>query len=946
MSKVIKIGDSVVGSKMFGGYVYSLSCDVGGAESPSSLTLRIVNQQANYSPPGISASSGAEESINIGGGVSFKGKPVSYTKNISPELSTLDVKYIDGSFVLDQWYVGLHKRHGYNRLRTGFNKYSAPSKAGANSPFLIIVGREYHPCDTNFDSSIDSSEDQIKIDWCDPCPFAPPDKYGLSCVQDAKLDMEILEVKYTFNELLDKLPIGVKKKPASADFVKNPKEYVGSLRSVLQSWCSDFGFTFYWDFQSNQLAFIDLKSGVKLKLEKKYENLSDYSETVSCEETSSRGVISYYERQGVEQSYSCEDDRIITLHPLYSTDLFEGDVKKGAGLSLSSNGGGDDSSDEKKEYLESKEISIALSYYSSVLREVFWFYNHYKIIDMETAVSKKIDINAPPKEPEFKTLLEGGGKKEDEEDKKVLKELGNMRIIDVIGPQGGGEGVTTNGWNTLLAQMGDERSTVIKEETKRNGGISPYYFIVVENSLETISSQFDQESNIASNFLGRFWYRTYSPVIPAGDDNSPDVSIEAPDASAEFLSAGSGVPGHPLAGFGHEKNSYIDKMLQEVVDEEKTEEASFTAVEGESEVVKEYLVKKNLVIAERDAKWYPHSSDIKYYSGPVDYLSNNFGLWLVGPEGRPDALVRLYKEAKDNKNIRIYCVREGRDKKEFPISKSDISNFYETKQMKKVKKTLLKEARESKKPYERNLILGAYGLTSDQCRWVTFDGFGFMMPVGGCFFKDKEKVGQSLAEKQREETEKFRKMMASPRKSLLDGGKSSLGSSSSGPGQFYKVRIKQTYNIPVRLPKFQLPYIGALPATAMKHDFYFNELSQVEKELKGGACVANLDSIAKAHAAAYGYLKYSNVENKVTANFTLYGIMPEKITIEEGLDSVNINIGDDGPKTSYTLSSKYREIPESNAQNKIIESLTYRLGHRSIGGNLNSQYRPGSLPTN
>lgn len=953
--KVIKIGDSVVGSRMFGGYVYNLSCEIGGSQSPSSVTLRIVNDGGEYSLPRITPSADTNESINIGNGMFFKGKLVSYNKNISPELSTLEVKYIDGSFVLDQWYVGLHKRHGYNRVRTGFNRYSAPSKAGAMSPYLIIVGKEYHPCDTNFDSSVNGSENQIKIDWCDPCPFAPPDKYGLSCVQDAELDMEILEVKYTFNELLDKLPVKIKKRP-SGEFTKNPKEYVGSLRSVIQSWCSDFGFSFYWDFQTNELVFIDLKSGIKLNLEKNYKDLSEYSETVSCEETSSRGVISYYERQGMRQSYSCEDDRVITLHPFYITDLFSSDVKDGSGL-LPGGTKSKSASQRKKQYLESKEIASALSYYSSSLRDIYWFYNHYKITSVEQAIQKRTEINAKPKvsnsEKGTSGSLEPAGDltpdaKDDDEEENLLKELGNMRILGVIAPTGSAEGID-EGWSTLVNQLGDERAAIIKEETKKNGGTSPYYFIVVENNLETLSSQFDQEANIASNFMGRFWYRVYSPVIPAGEDNAPNISIDAPDASAEFLVSGAGIPGHPLAGFGHDKGSYIDKLLAEVADEEKTQDASFTAVEGDTQIQKQYKVKKNLVVAERDSKWYPHSSNVDYYSGPVDYLVNNFGLWLVGNEGRPDALMRLSKfkdAAKENKNIRIYCVREGRSKKEFPITKTNINNFYETKQMKKIRKTLLKDSRNSDKPYEKNLILGAHGLTSDDCRWVTFDGFGFMMPVGGCFFKDEQKVKKSLTDKMNEETEKFRNMMASPRKSLLEGGTGSLGTSSSSKGEFYKVRVRQTYDVPVYLPKLQLPFVGALPAVTMKHDFYFNELSQIEKELKAGACTPNISQVQAAHNLAYNYLSYSNSENTVSANFTLYGIMPKKISIEEGLDSVNITIDDNGAKTSYTLSSKYREIPDANIQNKIIESLSYRLSHRAIGGNLNSQYRPPSLPSN
>ena len=955
MSKIIEIEkDSVLGRKMFGGYVYNLSCSVGGPESPSSLTIRIVSEDGNYSDPKISASSGGSESIKISSNLTFKGKLVSYTKNITPELSTLELKYIDNSFELDRWYVGLHNRHGINRKREDYDLYGSPSKAGQISKYLIIVGKEYHPCDTDFDSTVNGKEDQIKIDWCDPCPFAPPDKYGLSCSQDPNLDMQVYEVKYTFNELLDKISttgvIKIKNRPDEEDFKKNPKEYAGSLRIVLQSWCSDFGFTFYWDFETNELIFLDLKSPIDLNLEEKYKDLSDYSETVSCEETNSRGVISYYEREGSKESYTCEDDRILTLYPLYASDIIS-DAKDSAGL-IAVIKNAQDTVDE--EYLESHEMSVALSYYSSALREIFWFYNHYKILDMEAAVESILPIpveGALDEEEEKPYSIWTGGsldstitkKKED----KILKELGNMKILDVIGPAGSPDGVNTDGWSTILSQMGDERSKIIKEEGKKQGEASKYYFLVVENSLDDLTSKFDQDANIANNFMGKFWYRVYSPIIAGGDDNSPDISIQAPDASAEFLEAGSGVVGHPLAGFGHKPGSYLNQLLDEVKNDESKETSKFTVEEESGEVQKEYKIKKNLIVAERDAKWFPHSGDTEYYQDSVDYLTNNFGMWLVGQDGRPDALMRLSKfkdVAKNNKNIRIYCVREARDGKEFPVTKKEISNFYETKQMKKVTRTLLGKSRESDKPYEKRLITGASGLTGDKCRWVTFDGFNFMMPVGGSFFKEKEAVKKSLKDKMEEETKKFRELMAAPKKNLLDANPAD--NPDGDAKEFYKVRIKQSYNISVRIPKYQVAFVGDIPEVTMKHDFYFNELSQVEKELKKGACAADLKKIQEAHDKAYSYLKYSNSENKKTANFTLYGVFPKKYSIGEGLDSVSITIGDDGPKTTYTLSSKYKQIPESNFLNKIIEALTYRLAHKSIGGNLNSDYRPSSLPSN
>lgn len=74
---------------------------------------------------------------------------------------------------------------------------------------------------------------------------------------------DIPEVAYNFTSLFK----SVGEAGISIDGIKdlNPdymQSYTGTLREVLSNWCSDFGLTFYWDFTANALRFMDLKKPV------------------------------------------------------------------------------------------------------------------------------------------------------------------------------------------------------------------------------------------------------------------------------------------------------------------------------------------------------------------------------------------------------------------------------------------------------------------------------------------------------------------------------------------------------------------------------------------------------------------------------------------------------------------------------------------------------------
>jgi hypothetical protein len=928
MSKVITLPkDTVLGKKMFGGYVYSLDCSFGGFNGRSSLTLTCVSESGLFTKPTLSNNL---QTIQIGAGVSFKGKLISYNKTIKPGNSILEVVYKDGSDILDKIYVGLHLRHGnknYNRSKS-----------------LIIVGKEYHPCDTNLDSLVFSLENS-KVDWCDPCPFYPENKYKNTCSDDASL--QIQDVKYTFNELLQQMSskgLNTKNLPSIENVKKFPRDYSGSLRSVLQQWCSDFGISFYWDWQTDQLSFVDLKKETNLSVDEflSTQNLSSYSCSESIENTHSRGVISYFAREQKEQSYSCGDDRIVGLVPFFISDLYNSDVKSDPGLSSSSLGSAksDSSKKESPDLLEAKEVAAGLSYYSKDMSEAYWFYNYYKINGPEKAVEKKAkSVNGQQICDSFYTDgspkdLTDEQKQEDEDN--TLKELGDMKILDVVAPGPKGSSWNTDNWNAILNSIQKDKKDAILKSIDKNTGNSDYYFIVARCNLEKLRTQYELSATLAEQYLGKYWYRRYTPIVGGGEENYKNVSIETADGSASFYSRGSDVSGHPIGGFGHEPGSYIDKLIKTIKEEEEDKDpktGSFTHTSGSNVVTKEYEIRSSIIMAERDAKWYPNKNDVESYQHFAEYFQLERGLFLVGPDGRPDVLSRLYPCAKYDKGIVIFCVRRSEP---LSLEITEIDNFYEEIAQKKIRRTLLKEARNSNKPYSQYRNIAKTGLRSRKTQWVVFDGFGFMMPVGGTskIFASSANSTLSNWTSSNQSVSKF---------SAGEGSSASLPPSGD---PYMAVRVTQDFNVPVTLPKIQKVFFSeaAQQSAVNSIDYYYFDMDSIENELLLGQCDVNLQSIEEAHKLAAQEYSVLNTSPQISINFSAFGIFPINVSIEQGLDSFTIVIGDNGTETTYVLSSKYREKPEGNILQNIVEKIGNRLSKKSIGGNLDGGYKSDKLP--
>jgi len=885
--------DTVIGTKRFGGFVYSISVDFGGTESASTLRLSIVSEgNGGFSRPNLNLKS--LESIAVGNGRSFKGYPLSYSSHKLPDRRILEVSYIDGSALLDRYVVGLTKRY--------------KDKPGIYGN-LIVVGKEYHPCDSNFDSTVSYAPEEggvKEIDWCDPCPFCPPTKYSDSCLEANNFSIEsdasrangnaavgpILPVKYTFNELLHRLKdAGINSNHGNlvqdAAILSHAGEYSGSLRSVLSSWCGDFGLSFYWDFFDNSLNFIDLKQGVQNLFDPStIENLTQLTEGETLENTRATSFLSYYEKDGGAKTYSCADDMIVGCLPLFYKDILDESGNDEKGLSAVPKG----SVGVWDTGLAQKELACALAYYDQSMWNSFLFFNAYNIWDPERAIA-----------------LSNSGT--------VLRHLGNMQILGVTRQDGSGSKQSASkgkpdvsgSWASFLGCLSSEMQTKITsfnadEKNKANNEF--FYFAVVRVDQIALAKRFDRDQEIARDFMGKYWYRIYSPAICGGTANTSDVSIQAADgASASFHTYGESFSGSAISKFGYSPSSKVGKMVKQqasAADKNKLADIPFEA--------RQYAANTSFILVEKEAFWYPNSGDTQDYESVFNWFKENMSFNFVGAaDGRHDLFLKAYPPAKDDQNIRlILCksINENMAGAEggLAIRESKIENFYEASKAQDIKRS--QYADRTKNP-TRDVVVGQIGLRSRDCKWVNYHGFGFMMPVGASYY--------ALTEIWANEYLKYGSAN-SPTYAL----KPTVTEGDRFNG-LYSVRVSQSFSIETYLPKAQLFYGNPSSAHVRHHEVLQNTFD--ENINRDGFCGPDTVEIEKRHKNLESFVAFSNTEPQKTLTFSVVGVYPQHIPISQGLDSFSISFDDSGITTQYSISTKYAQPLPIDTVKRAIDKL-------------------------
>lgn len=865
-----------VRGNFYGGLPYAIDLHPNFSIEGSTLTIQVINRNGVYAISKNDLSYDKIVSVQIGD-VVFNGYLVEYkyTKSVGEKI--LNLYYEDCSKVLDKTFIGLHKIHGFNpdaRIYSNALKKLTSAQVGASRPNfiknqpkasnVIIVGNEFHPCDKNKDGKIDELDAISQIDWCDPCPTSPPDKYGWVC--KGKNDLEIFDVLYNFRELLAKIGINNNEIPSNLnDNFYNT--HFGKLRDVLQQWCSDYGLTFYWDYSQTKiekaLKFIDLK--VPVTIDSRDIDLCDTTEInegASIRNNFAKGAVTSYRRPGENKQYGCENTEIYTLNCLRFSDLYNKSKYDDFGL-----------------YTKYREVGIGLSYYSSSLRDCFYLFNGYQITS--AAQAKKLEFNSA----NFATPSTAVNQK------KILNLLGNMKIYKVIDKQQNG-GI----FSECEALLGDDSKAFLANYAKkmnRTPDAPPYYFVLAETNDEMWASYFNYENNFAKNFLGRHWIRPTNPVLCSLNVNTFKPSIDAPDANnVAFYSKQLNSVSLDFAAYGFEEGSKLDTFLEAIKDGSNAnpESESKQVIEG---VSLNLNAKSSFIYMDRPAKWFPNEGDMSdKYQALLDYYTN------LSPTAIPADKIPILTmnniieslpqqgraQARNNKNIKLYIFCEAADGG-MPLTISKVNNFLEPSEMEPVYTSAQAEdicyVQNTINANSGSTVIGKKGIVSNETAWITFDGFQFMMPCQGTGLINDNDVSHSA----------------------LDDGNNS-------PFPGYRVVFNQSVTLPVCIPKIETNLINIPnPPNVGSIDVSVLELSREDIDIfSPRTCVPSSDQLRKIHESVNtkeNLIIRNNVEN--TVEFTQIGLPKSIYNPSVGLSSLSVRANDNGIFSSYVINDRFAQ---------------------------------------
>ncbi len=292
----------------------------GGGQEPFSLKLNFISKEETYDLNTIDPIQ-----VSIGSFFNFTGYPVFFSKRKSVSSGeTSELTLVDTSIILDKYWVGLKGKYGggqpdlrkgtgperrlkpsanYNVLNSVDKTKSDPNlndlivyETKGDFSDLILVGSYIDPCK-------DLASDTM-TDMCDPC--TAEQAANVDCAKSR--NFEILDVDYTFSELIDAA------KSKNVKFYGNISaptdyraQYTGSLRSVLDSWCKDFGYSFYWENEG--VNFINLKVGINISnidLETSSNcTIEEYTISESIQDTKKIVNIAYFGKKGEIKNYTC-----------------------------------------------------------------------------------------------------------------------------------------------------------------------------------------------------------------------------------------------------------------------------------------------------------------------------------------------------------------------------------------------------------------------------------------------------------------------------------------------------------------------------------------------------------------------------------------------------------------------------------------------------------------
>lgn len=883
-----------VQGNFFGGDPFSANWDFGGGTSPSKLTVNVVNEQGKYGNPKSALGYNKPQSISIGK-FTFKGYLVSYSIKESPtQGKTLELVYVDKFVDLDKYTIGLKGKWGES-----------------SSGQLIIVGKRYHPCDIDLDSTVEYQEQKGQYDPCDPCPEMPKLKYELACSPLLE-QFNIFETYYTFNELIDAIPFDVQI-PNAKQYKEYRSNHTGPLTSVLGSWCSDLGLAYFWDPFDEKLVFISRDKSLSIQDPGVGNDIIDKEEGATMENSYSRGLVGYMGLQGGIKDYSCVKSTVENLACLKLGDLAaDGTYNSFSGGENSDSPAGE--ADEKYANHEAKEIAIALSYYSKDMRDAFLWFDHYGILGPDDLLKQSAD--------------QGSGASAGKiDDAATFSFFGNMRVIAVYTEGDEGDNISPGFSKIDGALSYQQRATYnlpLGKGGKSGGPDDPnYYFFIAQVNEELYRKEQDSEVELARNFLGKYWYSEFDTTIPNATNRTTEVDVQGPDGAGTWYYKGSQLKNLPIFNFGHEEGSFISKLDDELPTADKEYLRKINKYIGDAKE-KEFFI-KGFILLDRESKWEPTSEQSQWYDTLFDWYAAQIPVKL--DDGRPKVLFDVYPEAENDPSIRLYIARKGN------------ANAF------KVKKTIKtghpQESRVQKSFTESyQSALGEF-VVEEICKWGISDKAKYV----------SLEMGSPVAIRISTPVESFQEVQSGslrqdPEKLLYDVTGEGANAKIKVPSPFaqgYDAVVKASSKFKAFLPKYEKTYIRE-PANAQQVGNVSYLYAQVSEEnlnywfrknqgVKGSSgrddCMPTDKNFDTYMEKVHQFTSYTMNSPQDRYAFKMAGLFPQKYGVLDGLSSVSINITDDGVFTNYVLEDKIIQPPSINVIEQFLRNNA--VPQRTIG---------------
>jgi hypothetical protein len=232
------------------GFVYSIDFQKSFSSEPSKVTYKVVNKTGQYIEPTIEADASISFST-----FNFNGYVYSYDIEESNSGNILTVTLIDKSVILDKLYVtvfrpGIFGKNGSSSTTNLDVKFDPEDEfytiANNGEGYKIVKNKYTNGTVQRKVRSFSGKTGDIIIVGSEEPP---------------ETNCELPACSYTFDDLKNITGVsGFSSCPISDKKIR--QTYEGTLRSVLNSWCQDFGYSFYWNYSSNSLVFFDAKNSV------------------------------------------------------------------------------------------------------------------------------------------------------------------------------------------------------------------------------------------------------------------------------------------------------------------------------------------------------------------------------------------------------------------------------------------------------------------------------------------------------------------------------------------------------------------------------------------------------------------------------------------------------------------------------------------------------------